>query len=367
MTPRDIDSAENSRFAAALAKSRAVLPGLVLCLALTVFAMALEALERGVFGHVWLDALVIAILVGTIVRSVWSPSALWRTGIVFSARTLLETAVVLMGASLGLDTLIAVGPGLLGGIAGVVAIALAASYGIARALRLKVRLAILIACGNSICGNSAIAAVAPVIRADSNDVASAIAFTAVLGVLVVLLLPVLIPALGLSAAQYGILSGLTVYAVPQVVAAAAPGGIAAVHLGTLVKLVRVLMLGPVILVLSILARRMRTTGDDGNSHIHGGDRPMPPPVPVNQLVPWFIVAFFVMAALRSAGLFPTAALRPIAVVADVMTVGSMAALGLGVDIRTVARAGSRITAAVTLSLIALIVISYGLIRLLGIA
>jgi uncharacterized membrane protein YadS len=90
-------------------------------------------------------------------------------------------------------------------------------------------------------------------------------------------------------------------------------------------------------------------------------------VPVNQLVPWFIVGFLVMAALRSAALIPAFALPSIATAASLLTVVSMAALGLGVDIRTVAKAGPRVTAAVTLSLITLAAISYGLIRLLGVA
>jgi uncharacterized membrane protein YadS len=110
---------------------------------------------------------------------------------------------------------------------------------------------VLVACGNAICGNSAIAAVAPVIGATAREVASAIAFTAVLGVVVVLVLPLLIPALGLSATQYGVLAGLTVYAVPQVLAATAPLGSLSMQTGTPVKLVRVLMLGPLVLLLSL--------------------------------------------------------------------------------------------------------------------
>ena len=85
-------------------------------------------------------------------------------------------------------------------------------------------MAILVACGNAICGNSAIAAVAPVIGADSKDVAAVIAFTAVLGVLMVLGLPLFVPLAGLSRHQYGVLAGLTVYAVPQVLAATVPVG-----------------------------------------------------------------------------------------------------------------------------------------------
>src|SRR3546814_8154148 len=102
----------------------------------------------------------------------------------------------------------------------------------------------LIACGNAICGNSAIAAVAPVIDAESDDVAAAIGFTAVLGVVVVLAMPGLAALAGFEGAKAGALAGLTVYAVPQVLAAAAPMGPAAVQMGTLVKLTRVLTLGP---------------------------------------------------------------------------------------------------------------------------
>jgi uncharacterized membrane protein YadS len=111
---------------------------------------------------------------------------------------------------------VALGPILLIGIATIVAIALATSYALCRALGLPRRMSILLSCGNSICGNSAIAAVAPVIGAKPNDVASSIAFTAVLGVVVVLILPLFVPILELSLTQYGVLAGLTVYAVPQV-------------------------------------------------------------------------------------------------------------------------------------------------------
>jgi uncharacterized membrane protein YadS len=165
-----------------------------------------------------------------------------RPGIRLSAGMLLEVAVALLGASLDLHSALAAGPGLLLGIAGVVAAALVMGYGVGRAAGLPRRMAALVACGNAVCGNSAIAAVAPVIGATAREVASAIAFTAVLGVAAVLALPLLAPALGLSATQYGVLAGLSVYAVPQVLAATAPLGGLSMQAGTLVKLVRVLML-----------------------------------------------------------------------------------------------------------------------------
>jgi uncharacterized integral membrane protein (TIGR00698 family) len=338
-----------------------ILPGLALCAAISALAFALEHLEALATGRAWLEALVLAILIGTAIRSVWTPSERWRPGIAFSAKMVLEIAIVLLGASLNVAMIMAAGPALLAGIAAVVAIALVGSFLLGRALGLPKRMAVLVACGNSICGNSAIAAVAPVIGADGKDVASSIAFTAVLGVLVVLGLPLLVPLLRLSETQYGVLAGLTVYAVPQVLAATAPVAAASVQIGTLVKLVRVLMLGPVVLLLSILGHRLREDTDAV------GARPASRRLAVNKLVPWFIIAFLGMAALRSHGLIPEAALFPIAKTASVLTIISMAALGLGVDIRVVARAGGRVTAAVTLSLIALTAVSLGLIRLLGIA
>ena len=116
----------------------------------------------------------------------------------FSAKLVLEVAVVLLGASLSATTVLAAGWPLLVSILAIVAGAILLGFAIGRLLGLSKRLAILVACGNSICGNSAIAAVAPVIGADGDEVAASIAFTAVLGVVVVLLLPLIGALLGMS-------------------------------------------------------------------------------------------------------------------------------------------------------------------------
>src|SRR5262249_23756676 len=165
------------------------------------------------------------------------------------------------------------------------------SFSLSRMLGLPTKLSILIACGNSICGNSAIAAVAPVIGAHGDDVASSISFTAILGVMTVLGLPLLIPLLQLSATQYGILAGLTAYAVPQVLAATIPAGLVSTQIGTLVKLMRVLMLGPVVVGLSLFAsRRQSGAGKAGVGLARVG---------LVGLVPWFILGFLAFATLRS--------------------------------------------------------------------
>ncbi|MBV8457720.1 MAG: putative sulfate exporter family transporter [Acetobacteraceae bacterium] len=342
-------------------------PGLLLCIAVSAGATMLERLQVPAFGRVWLEALVMAILLGALVRTFWSPGARWISGVKFSAHTLLEIAVVLLGASVSMQTILAAGPWLLGGIAAVVLMAISVGYGVGRSLGLPHRMATLVACGNSICGNSAIAAVSTIIGADGEEISSSIAFTAVLGVVVVLILPPLARMWHLSGLQYGVLSGLTVYAVPQVLAATAPLGPVAVQMGTLVKLVRVLMLGPVVLGLTLLARRSRDEPDASWPHVTAGNRPKPGRLPVHKLVPWYIAGFLVLAGARSLDLVPHPALGPIAFAVNVLTVISMAALGLGTDIRAVARAGASVTLTVALSLLILAAISFGLIRLLHIA
>ena len=334
--------------------------GLGLCAGLTLLALAAQAAEVVWFGRAWLEALVVAILIGSAVRTVWAPGATWKVGIDFSAKFLLELAVALLGASMSSALLASAGGALLVGVATVVLLALAFSYGLGRLAGLPHRMATLIACGNSICGNSAIAAVAPVIGAESKDVAASIAFTAVLGVGVVLGLPLVEQAFHLTPRSYGVLAGLTVYAVPQVLAATAPATSISAQMGTLVKLVRVLMLGPIVLALSLVtSRRQGTGGGEGGKPV---ERPS-----LGRLVPWFIIGFLVLAGLRSAGLYPTPWLAPTAQIAGSLTILSMAALGLGVDVRSVARAGATVSLVVVGSLLALGGLALTLIRLLVIA
>ena len=331
----------------------ALIPGIALCGAITAVSLGAQLVEERIFAHPYVEALVIAILLGMAIRTAWQPSERWRSGIAFSAKQLLEVAVMLLGASVSFAAIVASGYLLVAAIVATVVIMLAVSYGLSRMLGLPTKMSILIACGNSICGNSAIAAVAPVIGADGDDVASSISFTAILGVLMVLGLPLLIPLLALSATQYGILAGLTVYAVPQVLAATVPAGIVATQIGTLVKLVRVLMLGPIVVGLSLIAAHRRKRHADATRAVA---------ISPFKLVPWFIIGFLVLAALRSLQLVPDIAVAPVTKTAGILTVLSMAALGLGVDVRVLSTVGGRVTAAVTLSLLLLLGLSIGLVH-----
>ena len=318
-----------------------LVPGLLLTGTVATAALGLERMEVMITGRAWLEALVLAILLGTLVRTLRKPPAACEPGIHCATKTMLELAVMLMGATISFAAIAAAGVPLLVAIAVTVAAAIAASFTLGRVLGLPKRMAVLVACGNAICGNSAIAAVAPVIHAEFDDVATSIAFTAVLGIAVVVALPFAAHLLHLSPIAGGMLAGLTVYAVPQVLAAAGPLGSAAVQVGTLVKLVRVLMLGPVVGGLSLLMARRPD-----------GVAPRPRAA-IAHLMPPFIIGFLALAALNSLALLPGTVIVQARAASGLLTVLAMAGLGLGVDLRSVAAAGPRVIFVVTASLLAL--------------
>ena len=318
-------------------KIRGIFPGLALSVAVAASALLIERVEAGLLGFAWVDGLVLAILLGTLIHTVFGLGNGFLPGVAFSARTLLEVAIVLIGASISTAAIGVAGWSMLIVVASVVFVALAASYAIGRTLGLGDRLAMLVACGNSICGNSAIMAAAPVIDADSQDVAASIAFTAALGVLVVLLLPLGFRFFEPTDMHYGIIAGMSVYAVPQVLAATMPVSAVSAQIGTLVKLMRVLMLGPVVLALGLLR------GEPGRARAR-----------IGHMLPWFICGFVAMAAARSFDLVPSALLEPLRQASTILTVVSMAALGLSVDLRSILASGGRVLAAGCLSILLLL-------------
>jgi uncharacterized integral membrane protein (TIGR00698 family) len=318
-------------------------------------SLGIARLEERAFGHAVVEGLVLAILLGMVVRTFWTLPERLDAGVSFTAKEVLEVAVFLLGASVDLPLLLRAGPSLAVGIVLLVVLGLTLSYGIGRAMGLPPKLSVLVACGNSICGNSAIAAVAPVIRAEKEHVASAIAFTAILGVAVVIGLPFLIAPLGLSHYQYGVLAGLTVYAVPQVLAAAFPVSVLSGQVGTLVKLVRVLMLGPVVLFFALRHRHDPGAPSDGTMRFE-----------ITRFVPWFIIGFLVLAGLRSSGAIPPSIATSVKTLSLWLTVAAMAALGLGVDLKAISKVGRPVILTVSASLVVLVALSVTLIRVLAI-
>ncbi len=326
--------------------------GLLLAALIGVVASLLAALEERALGHALIEALVLALLIGVAVRNLLPDATPFVAGTAFAAKPVLELGVGFLGASVDFRQVLAAGPALLGLVLVGVFGGLAINFLIGRSLRLSTKLAILVAVGNAICGNSAIAAVAPVIKAEKKDVASAIALTAVLGVCLVLLLPLLIPLFALNHYQYGVLAGMSVYAVPQVVAAAFPVSQLSGQVATLVKLTRVLLLGPVVVLFAILSRRI---GDGGEAK-RG----------IGTYLPWFVAMFLLLAAARSVGLLPVAVADVLRQISRWLTILAMAGLGFGVELATVRKVGLRVGLAVIASLGFMTGVTLVLLRLLRI-
>lgn len=330
------------------------LGGLGLVTAVSLVAWVLQLLELKLWGHAPLEGLVLAILLGMGLCSLRPLTPRETPGVKFAAKPLLEFAVVLLGASINAATLVASGPKLAGAVIGLVLAGIVIGRLAGQLLGLAPKLATLVACGNAICGNSAIAALAPVLEAEDEQVAASIAYTAILGIGLVLLLPPAVALLGLDARQGGILAGLTVYAVPQVLAAASAGGPVAIQIGTLVKLTRVLMLGPVVFFFALRHRR-------GASHTETGSG-VGSAASWQQFVPPFILGFLLLAALRSCGLLDTNAAGLLREVAGWLTLAAMAGLGLQADLRTVRNAGRPVLLTALISLASLFLLALGLIR-----
>jgi len=338
-------------FLAMMVRTRdlSLLPGLLAVAVVSAISAVFGLLETRAIGRPVVEPLVLAIVIGMVVRTAVRLPRSTESGIRFAAKEVLEVSVCLLGASMDVPRLFASGPALALGIVALVCSALALGYAIGRVSGLSRNLSVLVACGNAICGNSAIAAVAPVIGADREDVAASIALTAVLGVAVVLALPLLIPLLGYSNYQYGVFAGLTVYAIPQVLAASFAVSTLSGQVATAVKLARVLMLGPVV---TFFAIRRHTATSSALS--------------LRKLVPWFVLGFIVLAALRSTDMISEDAQQSAKSLAVWLTVAAMAGLGLTVDLRSVKRVGRNVVTAVLGALVILMLLAFVLIGVLGI-
>ena len=299
-----------------------LLPGLALVVLLAAVAQGLSMLLEAVLGRILIEGLVLSMLLGLLFRASGFDLRHFDRGAAYASKQVLEVAVVLLGVGVNTAAIAALGPRLAILIPVCVVVVLVLGYGIGRGLGLGPRLALLVATGNAICGNSAIAAVAPIIKADKHEIASSIALTAVLGVMLVFLLPLLIPLVGLSLYQYGVVAGMGVYAVPQVLAAAFPVSEISGEVATTVKLGRVLLLGPIMLAIGVVVGH-RGAGR-GNAA-----------VPFSTVLPWFVVGFVLTAALRASGVLPDIVVQPARTVGSWLTLLAMAGLGLGVRLSVV--------------------------------
>lgn len=227
-----------------------VAPGILLTALIAAASIGLHQVP-GLGG---MSPLILSILLGMALHNLVGTPARAKAGVAFALRRILRAAIVLLGLQLTLGQIASVG------VAGVAAtiLTLAATFVFTlhagRRLGVERQLTTLIAAGTSICGASAVVAANAVVDGGDEDVAYAVATVTVFGSLSMVLFPLFNTGLHLAPHAYGLWTGATIHEIAQVVAAAYQDGHAAGDFGTIVKLTRVMMLAPVVLLLAFFWR-----------------------------------------------------------------------------------------------------------------
>jgi uncharacterized integral membrane protein (TIGR00698 family) len=325
---------------------RSLVPGILLCLAIALFADWLAAFPAlKVFGP-----LTLALILGIALRGAAGPLRWSDPGSRFCARPVLRVGVFLMGARLDFALVAKVGSRVLLLDVLLICVGLVGIAWLARAFAVPAKLATLLAVGTSICGASAVVAAGAVTRADEEDVTLAVALCGILGTAGVLFYVLAGPLLPLSMTQLAILCGSTLHEVAQVIAAAFTWGDVSGDLGTLVKLARVVLLAPALLALGFATRGrgVRYTWKE-------------PPIP------WFVIGFLALGVAGSLGGFPGGNRALLSSASIFLMTCAMAAMGLHTQIGMIRRAGARVLYAGLLAFASMALLSFVLIRALGIA
>jgi uncharacterized integral membrane protein (TIGR00698 family) len=316
--------------------ARAWLPaGLLAGLAVALILGAAAA----VLGH-WVPVVgapVIALLLAIGLRALLDRRlpltvARLRPGASFAGKYLLQAAIVLFGAGLSVATVVRVGAASLPVMLGTLAVCLVAAWVLGRLLRIADPLRTLIGAGTGICGASAIAAVGPALAADATEMAYAVSTIVVFNVVAAVLFPALGHLLALGPHAFGLWAGTAVNDTSSVVATAYAYGAGAGQYAVVVKLTRSLMIVPLVLVL--IARQARSAAS-------GAPDPSTPRPRAWRLVPPFIAAFLLTAALNSVGAVPAAWHDTLPRLAGFATAVAMAGIGLGTSFAQLRLVGLR--------------------------
>jgi hypothetical protein len=292
-----------------------LLPGLALGGAVTAAAFLLRSLELP--GLTRLSPLMLAIMIGMLVRNTLGRPEAARAGLAFSLRGPLRLGIILLGLQVTLAEILGIGwSGLL-----ILAFALLSTYlftlWLGGRLGVAPGLATLIAAGTGVCGASAIVAANTVVRDGDESVAYALATVTLFGTIAMFSYPLIGAALHMPTEVYGLWSGASVHEVAQVVAAGFARGQAEGEFATVAKLARVLMLAPLVIGMGLWAARQT----------QGGSRTGSPPIP------WFVFGFLALVLLGDTGWIDPQLRRYANPATQILLTFALAAVGLETDIR----------------------------------
>lgn len=239
-------------------KIKELIPGLVLIVIISLLSKQISFMLK---DYVTFESLTIAIIIGMIVNNTIGVKKVFNGGITYSLKTLLKVGIVLLGFKLSAGAILNLGLTTIVMVIVYVAMILFLSIKIGTKMRVPKKLAALIGVGSSICGASAVVALAPSIGADDDEAiiaVSIVSFLGAIGVIVYSLVAKFMPSI--SELQFGIWSGLTLHGVAHALAGAFSMGELSGEIGTFVKMTRVLMLVPVSIILGVI---FSGKGEDG--------------------------------------------------------------------------------------------------------
>ena len=300
--------------------------GVAICFAVAALSLFVEKLIPGEL----LGASIIALFMGTIINSFFHPA--WvKPALKFTSKKVLKAAIVLLGASLSIQTIMSVGKMTFFVMIFTFAMCFGGGYFIRKLFGLNWKLGNLISAGTGICGGSAVAAIAPVIDADDKDIAFAMSSTFLFDMVMVALYPLMGKALGMSDIAYGIWAGTSVNDTASVVASGYAFSEAAGDFATMVKLTRTIAIIPTVLVFAYIGTRIK---QKEMKAANNGQK-----VDLAKIIPWFIGGFLLLAVLNSFGCIPPAVSGLMKSASKFLMVSALAAIGLGTSITDFRKAG----------------------------
>ena len=282
-------------------------------------------------------------------------------GIKFTSKKILQYAVILLGFGLNLAQIAQVGMTSLPIIVSTIATSLVVSFVLCRALNIPGKISTLIGVGSSICGGSAIAATAPVIEADDEEIAQAISVIFLFNVIAALVFPTLGGALGLTNEGFGLFAGTAVNDTSSVTAAAAAWdgmhpGANTLDSATIVKLTRTLAIIPITLALAFWqVRQDRRAGTDAQSTFS-----------LRRAFPLFIVFFVLASVVTTVFSLPAGVTAPIKELSKFFIIMAMAAIGFNTNVVRLVRTGGKPILMGAACWVAIAVVSLGMQHVLGI-
>lgn len=314
----------------AMKKAGKIVPGFVLAIVIAAIAKFLESLLP---IHL-IGASVIALFIGMIINAFWKPTKLFAVGLKFTSKKILKFAIILLGASLNIRIILEVGKMSLYVMVFTLFTCFGIGHFVGKALKINWKLSNLISAGTGICGGSAIAAIAPVIDADDNDIAYAMSATFLFDMAMIVLFPLMGKALGLSDMAYGLWAGTAVNDTSSVVAAGYAFSEAAGDFATMVKLTRTLAIIPTVITFALISAYLKRK-EAGNA----GEEAVKTKFGLTKIIPWFILGFLALAVINSIGLIPTGVSSAMKDISKFLMISALAAIGLNTSFKDMKKSG----------------------------